>query len=118
MINSKYFFYVLLAVLLLNACEKDNTSPLRGNEEESDLTGNLLQLKAQCMACHHMQENIEAPSIKRIAGKYSKNDINQLVEIVVNGKRRDQLIWGEVPKNPSFLPEEDIKKVIEWMLEQ
>ncbi len=75
-------------------------------------------IAAPCMACHQLSASMLGPSIEDISAKYNNTDINRLITTVKKGKEIDELTWGSIPMPPSFLSEEDIKKVIEWMLTQ
>ena len=70
------------------------------------------------MGCHQMSVNTIGPSIKELSVKYKASDIIRLVATVKAGRTQDELTWGNAPMPPSFLSEEVIQEVIEWMLIQ
>ncbi len=69
-----------------------------------------------CLGCHQMEIKTVGPAIKDIAKKHKSTDIEQLVAIVKKGKSGDELSWGTIPMPPNNVPEENIRKVISWML--
>ena len=74
--------------------------------------------KSGCAGCHQMNVKTVGPAIKEIAQKHKGGDVSQLVATVKAGRNGSQLTWGTIPMPPSPAPEEDVRKVVEWMLSQ
>jgi len=73
-------------------------------------------INSGCFGCHQIDNKTVGPAIKDIAKKHKNTDLEQLVQTVKNGKSGDQLSWGKTPMPPNAAPEENIRKVIKWML--
>lgn len=112
----------LFAFIIIQSCSSGDDS---ANSSKSNLevlsdhpTDQMITSRSVCMSCHHMTENTRGPSISDISVRHKNTDINKLVAIVKEGRQPGELTWGSTPMPPSFLPEEEIKEVIEWMLKQ
>jgi len=115
-------YLLIILILLLSSCDGDNENNNKSNSNFNlsppPETDQLIAMRSICMGCHQMTIKTRGPSIKDISKKYKPSDIKRLVETVREGSTGENLIWGTQPMPPSYLSEEDIKKVIEWMLAQ
>ena len=115
---------ILLAFLFmtLTGCgeSSDSTDSPQSNSDvpSQPSTDQAMAMRSVCMGCHQMSVKTLGPSIKELSAKYKASDINRLVATVKAGRSQDELTWGDAPMPPSFLPEEVIQEVIEWMLTQ
>ncbi len=73
-------------------------------------------MKSGCLACHKADAKLVGPSFKDIAGKYAGQAgiVDKLAATVKAGSPGGN--WGSVPMPASPAPDEDVKKVIAWML--
>ena len=111
-----------LLVLSFIGCggSSDNADSLQPDPEIKlqPTTDQDIAMRSVCMACHQIRNTTLGPSIEDISRKYKVSDIKRLAATVKAGKTFDELTWGDTPMPPSFLPEEEIQKVIKWMLTQ
>ncbi len=73
----------------------------------------------QCMACHTTSEEVpRAPSFQSIAQKYTKEDADRLVQVVLTG---GEAHWGsaEMPEMDARaeVSEEEAKQLVGWILD-
>jgi cytochrome c551/c552 len=115
---------ILLALLfmVLTGCVEggdgaDSSRPASDTPDQS-ATDQAIPMRSVCLGCHQMNARTAGPSIKELSAKYKTSDISRLVATVKAGRTQDELTWGNTPMPPSFLPEEEIQKAIEWMLTQ
>lgn len=112
----------LFVLVLIQSCSSgdDSTNSSQLNLDVSNIppTEQMLVSRSTCMGCHQLTVTTLGPSIEDISMKHKNTDINRLVATVKSGRQPGELTWGNAPMPPSFLPEEEIKKVIEWMLRQ
>ena len=115
-------YIALFALIFIQGCSSGDDST---NSSQLDLdvytippTEQMLAFRSICMSCHQLTAKTLGPSIEDISAKHKNTDINRLVATVKAGRQPGELTWGNTPMPPSFLPEEEIKNVIEWMLGQ
>jgi cytochrome c len=71
-----------------------------------------------CTACHGMENKIVGPPIKDIAAKY-KGDDAAPAALAAKVKNGGSGVWGQVPMPPNAaVSDEDISKLVAWMLSQ
>ena len=73
---------------------------------------------AACMACHQVAVKVVGPAYKDVAKKYAgdKGALDKLTKKVITGGKG---VWGEIPMPPkggTALKDEEIKKVVAWVL--
>ncbi|MBD3642171.1 MAG: c-type cytochrome [Marinobacter sp.] len=73
----------------------------------------------QCMACHTTSEEVpRAPSFQSIAQKYTKDDADRLVQVVLTGGEDH---WGsaEMPEmdDRAEVSEKEARKLVNWILD-
>jgi len=72
-----------------------------------------------CMACHQVAAKVVGPSYQDVAAKYKGEDgaVDTLTASVIAGGVG---VWGPVPMMPkggrADVSDEDIKKIVEWIL--
>jgi len=76
----------------------------------------MAAMSSGCLGCHQVEVKTVGPAIKDIVKKHKGADIEQLVQIVKNGKSGDQLTWGTTPMPPNAASVENIRKAIQWMM--
>ena len=76
-----------------------------------------LAQKSGCLACHAVDKKVVGPSYKEVAAKY-KGDKGAEAKLVEKVKKGGQGAWGSVPMPPNspMVKDEDIKKLVEWIL--
>jgi cytochrome c len=81
--------------------------------DESALAG-----KSGCLACHSVDKKIVGPAYKEVAAKY-KGDKGAEAKLIEKVKKGGQGTWGDVPMPPNspMVKDEDIKKLVDWILE-
>ncbi|WP_158538961.1 c-type cytochrome [Marinobacter vulgaris] len=73
----------------------------------------------QCMACHTTSDEVpRSPSFQSIAQKYTKDDADKLVQVVLKGGEDH---WGSA-KMPEMderaeVSEEEARKLVNWILD-
>ena len=71
-----------------------------------------------CVGCHKLDAKAVGPSYKQIAEKY-KGDANAKEALVKKVKTGGAGNWGQIPMPPHpKLEEEEIGKIIDWVLTQ
>ncbi|MGM0769552.1 MAG: c-type cytochrome [Pseudomonadota bacterium] len=87
-------------------------------ESQHQSTMQLAEEK-QCMACHTTSDEVpRSPSFQSIAQKYTKDDADKLVQIVLTGGEDH---WGSA-KMPEMddraeVSEEEARKLVNWILD-
>ncbi len=77
-----------------------------------DATG--LAQRHMCLACHGVDNSGIGPAFRDVARKYKGSDSEQL--LMTRVRYGSAGIWGQVPAPPqSVVPEEDLKKVVQWI---
>ena len=109
------YLVTFIAIFTFISCE-DGREIADGNNNPPLSDEELLVIKSTCSRCHDISDNFFGPSISEISGKYSNADIKDLVKIVSKGKKAKDLIWGSAPKNAREYSEEEIRTVVEWMV--
>ena len=80
--------------------------------DESALAG-----KSGCLACHSVDKKIVGPAYKEVAAKY-KGDEGAEAKLIDKVKKGGQGVWGDIPMPPNspMVKDEDIKKLVDWIL--
>ena len=82
-------------------------------------SGGDVQALAQargCLGCHGIDNKIVGPAYKDIAAKYA-GDAGAAERLVAKVKNGGSGVWGDVPMPPnSAVSDEDIKKLVDWVL--
>jgi len=73
---------------------------------------------AACMACHQVAVKVVGPAYKDVAKKYAGDAaaVDKLTKKVIAGGKG---VWGEIPMPPkggTALKDEEIKKVVAWIM--
>lgn len=79
-----------------------------------------LMEKAGCIACHRIDEKLIGPAYREVAKKYRSSPREQTM-IYLTDKVREggEGVWGDIPmapNPPSKISDEDLKKLLEWIL--
>lgn len=78
--------------------------------------GLALSKQHACVACHAMEQKTIGPSIKDLAGKYSRQGGAES-HLIAKVKAGGAGVWGNVPMPPqAHVSEEDIRRLVRWML--
>ena len=76
-----------------------------------------LAQKSGCMACHSVDKKVLGPAYKDVAAKYAgqKDAVDKLA---VKVKKGGSGVWGPIPMpaNSPQVKDEDIKKIVQWIL--
>jgi cytochrome c len=75
-----------------------------------------LAQKNACMSCHGVDKKIVGPAFKEVAAKYKTDKAapDRLAKHVKEGTKDN---WGKVPMPPNpQVKDEDIKKIVAWVL--
>lgn len=82
----------------------------------SQLPGEKLINKADCIGCHNKTQKVIGPAYVEIAAKYeaTEENINSLADKIINGGKG---VWGEVPMtaHPS-VSKDDAKEMVKYIL--
>jgi cytochrome c len=78
--------------------------------------GEELMAKYNCQACHALDKNLSGPSLRAIAKRYASDPtaIEALEAKILNGSIG---VWGPIPMPPSHVPAQDLRKLINWILQ-
>jgi cytochrome c len=78
--------------------------------------GERLISGSDCSACHDLAEEVNGPSYRDIANRYTHDDMDYLVEKIINGGSG---AWGErgMSAHPQLSPAE-VRSMLQWILEQ
>lgn len=76
-----------------------------------------LAQKSGCMACHSVDKKVLGPAYKDVAAKY-KGQKDAEAKLVDKVKKGGSGVWGPIPMpaNSPQVKDEDIKKIVEWVL--
>jgi cytochrome c len=77
-----------------------------------------LAQKNGCTACHAVDKKIVGPAYKDVAAKYKGNaKAEAMLEEKV--KKGGVGVWGQIPMPPNAnVKDEDVKKLVKWVLSQ
>jgi cytochrome c len=71
-----------------------------------------------CMACHSVDKKLVGPAYKAVAEKY-KGDAKAAGKLAAKVKAGGKGVWGPVPMPAQTnISDDDLKKVIAWVLNQ
>ena len=79
--------------------------------------GEALFIKGKCSACHKLDDKKVGPTLKNIAAKYVGNkEAPAMLEKKVRAGGVG--VWGNMPmpRTPAAVTDEEIKKIVAWML--
>ena len=76
-----------------------------------------LAQKSGCMACHSVDKKVLGPAYKDVAAKY-KGQKDAEAKLVEKVKKGGSGVWGPIPMpaNSPQVKDEDIKKIVQWIL--
>jgi len=75
-----------------------------------------LAKKYNCLACHQIDKKLLGPSYKDVAKKY-KGQATAATALADKVKKGGTGVWGQIPMPPNAaVPDEDVKKLVEWIL--
>ena len=76
-----------------------------------------LAQKSGCMACHSVDKKVLGPAYKDVAAKY-KGQKDAEAKLVDKVKKGGSGVWGPIPMpaNSPQVKDEDIKKIVQWVL--
>ena len=76
-----------------------------------------LAQKSGCLACHSIDKKVLGPSYKDVAAKY-KGDKTAEAKLVEKVKKGGSGVWGPMPMpaNSPQVKDDDIKKIVAWVL--
>ena len=100
---------LLLAPLMVAVASAD--------EPISNATGNGLMAKYNCQSCHLLDSPASGPSLRSIAKKYASDSEAklELQSSILNGSSG---AWGSNTMPAFDIPQENLKKLVEWILAQ
>ena len=76
-----------------------------------------LAKKHNCFACHTVDKKLVGPSYQEVAKKY-KGQKNAAATLEGSVKKGSNGKWGQVPMPPNAVPDDEIKKLVAWILKQ
>jgi|SRR5580692_3103437 cytochrome c len=88
------------------------------DEPIGDWTGERLAAKYNCQSCHALYySSMPGPSYRDIAKKYASdnNARDELSASILNGSSGT---WGANTMPSTDIPQDDLKKLVEWILAQ
>lgn len=117
---------VLLAFILLMACNNDSKAPEANKETPAanDVTqspyyqkGTELIAKSDCLTCHSIEDKINGPSYRDVATKYAglpDTIVGHLAQKIIDGGTG---VWGEIPMTAHpTLSREDAEAMVRYVL--
>ena len=79
------------------------------------LADEALAKKHNCTACHAIDKKVVGPAYKDVAAKYRGQNVAAKHEEKV--KKGGSGVWGPIPMPPNTaVPDEDVKKLVDWVL--
>lgn len=125
---------MILTMIMLSCSEKSGTTPIpipepsTGQTEpqptppsepavssntSADPAFKLIEA-ADCLACHKVDAKLIGPSYQDVAAKYTKADIDQLAQKIIEGGKGN---WGDIPMTPhEGLSKDDAKQMVKYIL--
>ncbi|MGH2396618.1 MAG: c-type cytochrome [bacterium] len=91
-------------------------APVQAASTAGEQSAEAMMTKYGCVACHAKDRKVIGPSFKDVAAKYrnQKDAADLLADRVKNGSVG---VWGQIPMPPNAaVPDEDLHKLVEWML--
>ena len=79
-----------------------------------------LMEKSGCVSCHRIEQKLIGPSFRDVAAKY-KSDKDALPYLLEKVRDGGEGVWGDMPMPPNSvekISDDDLKSVIEWVLQQ
>ena len=83
-----------------------------------DKTATGLMGKAQCSACHNVDQKLVGPSYKQVAEK-RKAEKDVIATLVKKVREGGSGAYGAIPMPPNpkdKISDDDLKKLVEWIL--
>jgi cytochrome c len=83
-----------------------------------DRTASGLMGKAQCTACHNVQQRLVGPSFKQVARKH-KDDKGAVAALVKKVREGGTGVYGQIPMPPipkNKISDTDLGNLVEWIL--
>ena len=83
-----------------------------------DKTANGLMGKAQCTACHNVEQKLVGPAFKEVAQKH-KDDKGAVAALVKKVREGGTGVYGQIPMPPNpknKISDADLKNLVEWIL--
>ena len=76
-----------------------------------------LAQKSGCLACHSIDKKVLGPAYKDVAAKY-KGQKDAEAKLIDKVKKGGSGVWGPIPMpaNSPQVKDEDIKKLVDWIL--
>lgn len=76
-----------------------------------------LAQKSGCLACHSVDKKVLGPAYKDVAAKY-KGQKDAEAKLIEKVKKGGSGVWGPIPMpaNSPQVKDEDIKKLVQWIL--
>lgn len=72
--------------------------------------------KYSCTACHSPDKKMLGPAYKDVAAKY-QGDAAAPAKLAEKVKKGSSGVWGPVPMPPNAnVPDDDVKKLVAWVL--
>jgi cytochrome c551/c552 len=80
-------------------------------------TPKQLAARHLCFGCHALDEVRAGPSFQQVAERYATRPdaVSYLLEEVRKGSSGK---WGSTPMPPDLAPDQDLKPIIEWVMQQ
>jgi cytochrome c len=87
----------------------------QADEPVGDQAGLKLVQKYNCQQCHTIDKTHGGPSFSAIAKRYA-SDPNARAEVAANILNGSTGAWGPVPMPPVAVPQEDLRRLVDWIL--
>ncbi len=68
-----------------------------------------------CTACHAVDKKVIGPSYKDVAKKY-KGDAKAPEMLAIKVMKGGQGVWGPIPMPPYKVSDDEVKKLVAWIL--
>jgi len=104
--------FILLGTFFVFNC--NNESKNQSKIGSSMPRGEVLVIQNRCFNCHQKNKSSSGPAYSEVSKKYSKQELNRLIETVSKGGSG---IWGNVmmPPHPNISIKE-IDTMVHWIL--
>ncbi|MDO8544238.1 MAG: c-type cytochrome [Opitutaceae bacterium] len=74
-----------------------------------------LATKHLCLACHQLEGKLVGPAYRDVANKY-RGVPDAQAKLIAKIKKGGQGVWGQVPMPPMYVPDENLKTIVAWIL--
>jgi cytochrome c len=80
-------------------------------------TPKQLAARHQCFGCHAVDEDRAGPAFQHVADRYAQTD-GALLHLLKVVKAGSVGTWGSTPMPPESVPDAELTRILEWVMQQ